>query len=387
MIEAKDFLQLVRQEGYRFFTGVPCSFLKPFINTVIQDRDLMYIGASSEGEAVALAIGAHLAGQKTVMMCQNSGLGNMVNPLTSLCYPFRIPILLITTLRGDPAFSDEPQHELIGQITGDLFTTMRIPSSYFPTERVDVESAFRGALQQMHETSLPYAFIMRKGTVRECPLEFSAMPVSPKRSHPEGTFHQPGIPSLKRIDAIRIVREVAGRRAALIGTTGKTGRELFTLGDEPNQLYVVGGMGCAAGIGLGIKLAKPDQPLIVLDGDGAALMKLGTMATIGYHSLAGFLHVVLDNESHDSTGGQKTVSSHVDFASVASACSYARSWRTDTAQELREMARQALKEEGPVMIHVKIRPGSLPDLARPDQRPVEVKRRFMHFLAGGTGND
>ena len=119
MISADEFLKPLVSRGYTFFTGVPCSFLKPFINYVIQSDNLVYVTASSEGEAIGIAAGAYLAGRKTAVMCQNSGLGNTINPLTSLNYPFKIPTLLIVTLRGEPGIKDEPQHELMGQITGE----------------------------------------------------------------------------------------------------------------------------------------------------------------------------------------------------------------------------------------------------------------------------
>ncbi|CAN5145682.1 hypothetical protein BH23CHL9_BH23CHL9_08370 [soil metagenome] len=132
MISADAFVQPALERGYSFWAGVPCSFLTPFINYVIGSPDLEYVGAASEGEALGIAAGAHLAGRKTVVICQNSGLGNAVNPLTSLNHTFRIPTLFITTHRGEPGLGDEPQHELMGQITGNLLPTMQIQWEIFP---------------------------------------------------------------------------------------------------------------------------------------------------------------------------------------------------------------------------------------------------------------
>ncbi|MFP6698732.1 MAG: thiamine pyrophosphate-binding protein, partial [Alphaproteobacteria bacterium] len=132
MINADDFLGPARDEGFDFYTGVPCSYLTPLINRVINDPANRYVGAASEGEAVGIAAGAWLAGRKTVVMCQNSGLGNAVNPLTSLNVPFNIPTLLVVTWRGQPGLADEPQHELMGQITPALLDTLRIPHMAFP---------------------------------------------------------------------------------------------------------------------------------------------------------------------------------------------------------------------------------------------------------------
>ncbi|MDD2585663.1 MAG: thiamine pyrophosphate-binding protein, partial [Syntrophomonadaceae bacterium] len=143
MIKAQDFVNSALKRGYNFWTGVPCSFIKPLINYVLQDPNLDYIGATSEGEAVGIAAGAYLAGRKTVVMCQNSGLGNTVNPLTSLNFPFRIPTMLIVTHRGALGLNDEPQHELMGQITGELLDVLRIPWEPFPQTISQIEAALQ----------------------------------------------------------------------------------------------------------------------------------------------------------------------------------------------------------------------------------------------------
>ncbi len=283
MIQAEHFVQPALERGYSFWSGVPCSFLTPFINYVIGSPDLDYIGATSEGEALGIAAGAHLAGRKTVVICQNSGLGNAVNPLTSLNYTFRIPTLFITTHRGAPGIADEPQHELMGQITGELLDTMRIPWEPFPTEANAIVPALERAEAAMAETGRPYAFVMAKGTVDAYPLRERPELRAPDPVAAQGTFTRGKKDRMPRLDAIRIVHDAVGDDTALLGTTGKIGRELYTLGHRPNQLYVVGSMGCASGIALGVHLgADGRRPVVVLDGDGAALMKMGTLATIGY---------------------------------------------------------------------------------------------------------
>src|SRR5580658_9246260 len=156
MITADAFIAEATRSGFDFYTGVPCSFLTPLINGVLNDPTLRYVGASSEGEAVAIAAGAWLAGRRTVVMCQNSGLGNAVNPLTSLNAPFRIPTLFITTWRGQPGIPDEPQHELMGQITHQLLTLIGLESSSFPEESAAIANVLRQAAHYMGETSLPF---------------------------------------------------------------------------------------------------------------------------------------------------------------------------------------------------------------------------------------
>ena len=184
-----------------------------------------------------------------------------------------------------------------------------------------------------------------------------------------------------RTEALETILESLNGDEAVIGTTGKTGRELFTIADRPNHLYVVGGMGTASAIGLGICLARPTQPVVVLDGDGAALMKLGSLATIGYYRPANLLHVILDNESHDSTGGQATSSPVVDFAQLAAAANYRNAISLESRADLAEAIKRLRREPGPTLVHVKIRPGSPKSLGRPTVKPHEVKERFMQFLA------
>ncbi|MBI4125591.1 MAG: phosphonopyruvate decarboxylase [Deltaproteobacteria bacterium] len=380
MIQAKDFIEPALERGYRFWSGVPCSFLTPFINYVIQNKELRYVGASSEGEAVAIAIGSYLAGNKSVAICQNSGLGNMVNPLTSLNYPFRIPLLLIVTHRGAPGIQDEPQHVLMGQITEKLLETMRIPYLPFPEEGRDVQRTLAEVENYIEKENLPFALIMKKDAVTSYPLEqkitFHHFPVSPV----EGKFYWSGDSRMRRLEAIQIIKETASQRALLIATTGKTGRELFALGHQSNQIYIVGGMGCAAGIGLGLSLGQPSKKVLVLDGDGAVLMKMGTLATIGHYQPKNLIHIVLDNEAHESTGAQFTVSGSTDIASVASACRYRKLFRCDQAKDLKRYLDLAMQSEGPVMIHVKIAVGSDPKLGRPTLTPHEVKDQFVRRM-------
>jgi phosphonopyruvate decarboxylase len=379
MIDAQAFIEPLRDLGYGQYAGVPCSFLTPFINYVIDDPALDYVGATSEGEAVGISLGAYLAGRKTVTMCQNSGLGNMVNPLTSLNYPFRVPTLLIVTWRGQPGLKDEPQHELMGKITHQLLETLQIPWRPFPADPDEIPEAIRAAEASMDARQLPFALVMAKGAV--APHELRTRPraeVLPTRRQ-----HALGLPAderLTRTQALEIILETLHGDEAIVATTGKTGRELFTIADRPNQIYVVGGMGTSSAIGFGIAHAAPQQPVVVLDGDGAALMKMGNMATIGFYGPSNFLQIVLDNEAHDSTGGQSTVASTARFAEIAAANNYRHAYAVDHPEDLRANLRFLREQPGPNLLHVKIRRGSPKDLGRPTVTPAQVKERFMDFL-------
>ncbi|MCC7440776.1 MAG: phosphonopyruvate decarboxylase [Bdellovibrionales bacterium] len=386
MIHAEDFLRPASKRGFTLWTGVPCSYLTPFINSVIQNPELSYIGAASEGEAVGIATGSAMVGRKAVIICQNSGLGNTVNPLTSLNHPFRAPVLLITTHRGEPGVPDEPQHELMGEITEQLLDTMRIPHETFPQDPADCDAALERAEASMRATGLPFALVMKKGSVKDFPL--AAQPRRTTRyAHEEGRlqgkFTTEPAQWAPRLDYIRAVKELLGGHSALVATTGKIGRELFTAGHGPGQLYIVGSMGCASAIGLGMhEGGSGTRHVAVLDGDGAALMKLGALATIGHYAPKHFLHIILDNEAHESTGAQPTVSSTVDFAMAASACGYAQAWRTDRLDDFRELVKKARDLSGPCLIHAKVGISTDAKLGRPTVTPKEVKEQFTQWWTG-----
>ncbi|HEX3487193.1 MAG TPA: phosphonopyruvate decarboxylase [Micropepsaceae bacterium] len=376
MIKARAFLQEATARGFDFFTGVPCSFLTPLINGVLSDRKLSYVGAASEGEAVAIAAGAWLAGRRTVVMCQNSGLGNAVNPLTSLNAPFKIPTLFITTWRGEPGIADEPQHEMMGRITQDLVSLIGLEQDAFPSETAAIGPVLDRAIRHMDSTSLPFGLVMRKTDLEDEPLDQAPLPsrVPGQRTHLERGGARP-----VRAAVLEKLLQRVDDTTGIIATTGKCGRELFTIADRPQHLYQVGSMGCATGMGLGVALNN-DRPIVALDGDGAALMKLGTFATVGAYAPKNLIHVLLDNGVHDSTGGQATVSASVDFASVALACGYSAAISADTLDGFEAALAAAQAGPKPAIIHMRIAPGSMTKLGRPTVTPVEVARRFKSFL-------
>ncbi|MBT5179139.1 MAG: phosphonopyruvate decarboxylase [Rhodospirillaceae bacterium] len=378
MIQADEFIEPAAARGYDFYTGVPCSFLTPFINRAITSDLTKYVGAASEGEAVAIAAGAWLAGRKTVVMCQNSGLGNCVNPITSLNFPFRIPTLLITTWRGQPGVADEPQHELMSQITQSLMELLRVRCLTFPRSPADVAGILDAAETVIEEAQLPFGLVMEKGAVADEPLDQAA--AEPRPMGDIVARQSGGPPSAIRYQALESLLGAVSNNAAIIATTGKCGRELFTIEDRKQHIYQVGSMGCASGMGLGLAL-NTDKPVIVLDGDGALLMKMGAAATIGAYQPKNLIHIVLDNASHDSTGGQATVSPHIDFAGVAAACGYRSAWTCDDTAGLVEALGAMKTTDGPHFIRMKIAPGSIDNLGRPTVKPPDVARRFRDFIA------
>lgn len=377
MIQAEQFIQTAHEHGFAFYTGVPCSYLQSFINYVIDANALRYVGAANEGDAVAIAAGAELGGMRGVVMLQNSGLGNTVNPLTSLTHTFRIPLLLIVTLRAEPGGApDEPQHQLMGAITTDLLELMDIPWSYFPAEQADIEPVLDRAIASMERTGRPYALVMRKGSVAK-----TALQAVPEKRSIQPVAAQAALAVAHRGDMLRAVQASAAPRDLLIATTGYTGRELYAADDRPNQLYMVGSMGCALSIGLGLAIAQPARRVIVLDGDGAALMRLGALATVGFERPANLIHVLLDNGMHESTGGQTTVSGSIDFCGLAAACGYPSVTALASPEELQNKIHTATRELN--FIHVPVLPG-VPELPRPEITPPEVAARLRAHIAAAA---
>ena len=371
MLAPADFLSASRAAGFRLWTGVPCSYLTSFIDGVITDADTWYVPAANEGDAVAIGAGARLGGLSSVVMMQNSGLGNAVNPISSLCETLRVPVLLIVTLRGDPdGPADEPQHARMGQITTSLLDLLGIAWAWFPREASEVVPCLEGAVAHMTATGLPYALVMKKGSVSAGP------PSPPLDQRPPASRTPPPAqaPRARRRDWLEAVQAVANDDDLVVASTGYLGRELYALDDRANQLYLVGSMGCASSVGLGIALAQPDRRVIVLEGDGAGLMRLGAWSAIGYAQPPRLRHVLIDNGCHDSTGGQSSLSGSVDFCELAAGSGYRSVSRLSEPSALGEWLNAS--HEGPAFLHVPILPGTPSDLPRPKDPPDVVARRF-----------
>ena len=387
MISAPGFLAACASRGLRFFSGTPCSYLTPLINAAIDDPALLFRDATNEGDAVAMAAGAYVAtGRPGVVMFQNSGLGNAVNALTSLSFPFRIPTLVIVTHRGQPGGPpDEPQHELMGQITTTLLDTLRIPWEPFPAAPEAIAPALDRTQARFRDCSLPYALVLPHGIVADHPLRPAPERAPPGERRLVFGESLPLAPALRPSRAQALAALIAARSPedVVIATTGYTGRELYTLADTDNHLYLVGSMGSASAFALGLALHQPARRIWVADGDGAVLMRMGNLASIGAFRPRNLFHLVLDNEVHDSTGGQATVSRHVAFGAIAGACGYAQACGTDSLAEFARLAAAHTTESGPTLVQLRIRPGALPQLGRPKITPAAAKERLMRHLGAG----
>jgi len=382
VIDAREFLDAVRQHKVGLFTGVPCSLLKPLINHVILDDSLRYVSAVSEGEAVGIAAGSSLTGRIGVVMLQNSGLGNTVNPITSLTNIYKIPCLLIISHRGDPeGKKDAVQHTIMGRITGEMLDLLGVYRQNFPSELAEVGPTVERAFSRMQRDSLPAAFVLKRDVVTPFNPNFLARHLERTPGMVVQNDECPRV-ALTRREAIAEIAALLHERDLVVSATGKISRELFTCCDRPGNFYMQGSMGTTAAIGLGVALNRPERQMVILDGDGAVLMRMGSLATVGYYQPSHYLHVVLDNASYDSTGGQQSVAPAVSFPDVAVAAGYRRAVTVYSLGALRDYWQRFRQEEGPSMLHVKALKGADKSLGRPSWTPEEIRDRFMESVNG-----
>ncbi len=311
-----------------------------------------------------------------MVLMQNSGLTNAVSPLTSLIYPFRIPLLGFVSLRGEPGVPDEPQHELMGRITAQLLELMNVEWQY-PSK--DLEEA-RKQLVQAHEQiarNRPFFFIVKKGTFDPEPLQKQQISLHSNQfiQHAHQEDQMPA-----RYEALAVINAVKDEDTVQLATTGKTGRELYEIEDATSNLYMVGSMGCVGSFGLGLALSQPNKNIVVIDGDGSLLMRMGSLSTNGCYAPGNMVHILLDNNAYESTGGQSTVSHNVDFVSIAAACGYTKSIHVHNLEELKACLLAWKETKALTFLYMKISKQSKAQLARPGIKPYEVKMRLQRFL-------
>ncbi|MDN9010378.1 phosphonopyruvate decarboxylase [Brevibacillus laterosporus] len=378
MLNTNLFVNELRKRGFQFYCGVPCSFLKDFINYV--KNECTYVGATNEGEAIAISSGVALGGEKAVVFMQNSGLTNAVSPLVSLNYPFRLPVLGFVSLRGEEGIQDEPQHELMGKITTQLLDLMRVKWEFLSVDIKEAKEQINRANEYV-EANQSFFFVVRKNTFEKVEL-FNQEPSLKGNLYKMSKNKQDAVP--KRSEALEVINALKDNQTIQLATTGKTGRELYEIEDANNNLYMVGSMGCVSSLGLGLALTKKDKEIVVIDGDGSMLMRMGSLATNGYYAPDNMLHILLDNHAHDSTGGQSTVSDTIDFVEIASACGYLTSIYIHSLKELETSIREWKQTKGLTFLYLRIAKGSLEQLGRPKIKPYEVKERLQAFASSNV---
>ena len=370
MIRPGYFIEKLRENGIDCFAGVPDSLLKNICAYITDYFDAQHnIIAANEGAAVGIAAGHYLAtGQPACVYMQNSGVGNIINPLASLTDPevYNIPVLLLIGWRGRPGVHDEPQHVKQGKVTTGLLNTMGINFDVLSKEEDKAEKQIAKAVKALQNKEV-YALVIEKDTFEDYKLQ---------------NVEKNDL-TMSREEAIQTVAAALGEKDCIVSTTGMISRELFEYRTAMSQgherdFLTVGSMGHASQIALGIAMAQPDRRVWCFDGDGAAIMHMGSMAIVTSKEPKNYVHVVFNNGAHDSVGGQPTVGLKINLPAVAKAVGY----KTTISVDSKEALEAALKDiaEGPMLIEVKVKKGNRKDLGRPTTTPIQNKEVLMDFL-------
>jgi len=377
MIMPKKFFNCLVENGVDFFSGVPDSLLKN-ICAYITDNSLPenHIIAANEGNALSIGIGYHLStGKIPLIYMQNSGLGNVVNPLLSLADPdvYSIPILMMIGWRGEPNVKDEPQHKKQGRVTVALLESMEIPYKVItPNQSIaEVFTIVQKMMSTARKEKTPCALLIKKGVFEE--YSFKS----------EINYERP----LSREQAIEMVVNSLSNKDIVVSTTGVTSRELFEyreklMDSHDKDFLTVGGMGHTSQIALGIALQKKDRQVYCLDGDGSLIMHMGALAINASMKCANFKHIVFNNSAHDSVGGQPTVGGQINIKSIALDVGYKWAKMVSTRDEITSSLDEMLKIDEPALLEIQVTKGFRKDLGRPTTTPIENKEVFMNFVAG-----
>jgi len=376
MLNPELFFEVLTKNDIRFFSGVPDSLLKNICSFIMDHTELdEHIIAANEGNALALGIGYHLATDKIPLIyLQNSGLGNIINPLMSLADPdvYSIPILLMIGWRGEPNSNDEPQHKKQGRVTVDLLEAMEIPYKVITDEMEmsEVIVIIEDILSKANTFKKPYALLIKKGVFSHYTF----------RS--ENSFDRP----LFREEALESIINSLDESDIVVSTTGVASRELFehrekTRSGHAKDFLTVCGMGHASQIALGIALQKTDRHVYCLDGDGSLIMHMGALAINGCKKCKNLTHIVFNNSAHDSVGGQPTVGSQIDMQTIAKGSGYSWVKCAVNEREIKLYMHELKGMAGTSFLEIQVKKGFRSELGRPTTTPIENKEQFMHFVS------
>lgn len=372
MIKPSFFIDLLVANNIDCFAGVPDSLLKNICAYITDHLDAQHnIIAANEGAAIGLAAGHYLAtGHPACVYMQNSGEGNIINPIASLTDPevYNIPVLLLIGWRGKPGVHDEPQHIKQGKVTTGLLNTMGINYDVLSKEEEKAQKQIAKAIDALKRNEV-YALVIEKDTFEDYKLQ----------TNEQNNY------SMSREEAIQTVASELGEMDCIVSTTGMISRELFEYRESKGQgherdFLTVGSMGHASQIALGIALAQPERRVWCFDGDGATIMHMGSMAIVADKTPKNYVHVVFNNGAHDSVGGQPTVGLKINLPSIAKAVGYKLAISVDNKEELENRLSNLAAQEGPVLVEVKVKKGNRKDLGRPTTTPQENKNALMEFL-------
>lgn len=371
MINLPSFYKSLKKNKIDFYVGVPDSLLKSF-NSYIEEivpKDKNII-AANEGNAISIATGYHLATKKIPFVyMQNSGLGNCINPLTSLTNKdtYQIPMILLIGWRGEPKYKDEPQHLMPGKILKKQLELLTI--KYFLLDsKTCTKVLINKAVKEAKKNSLPVALIVSKNT-------FSEDLIIKNKS----VFNS----SLSRYKSIECIVSHY-KKDLIVSTTGKASRELFEIrksGNGPmNDFLSVGSMGHVSSIAMGIAIGCKEKKIICIDGDGSLIMHMGSLGIIGNKKISNLKHFLINNGCHESVGGQITAGSTIEFSKIAKACGYSFVAKCKTIKQLERAIIKSHNYKGPIFIEIQVNNNSIKNLSRPNKSPIENKDNFVKFL-------
>ena len=371
MLSPQSAFECLSENGICSFAGVPDSLLKDFCAYVSDHTDQSnHVITANEGNAIAIAAGKYLgSGALSLVYLQNSGLGNIVNPLLSLVdvEVYKIPVLIMIGWRGEPGVKDEPQHIKQGRVTPSLLDAMEIPWFEIGPDTENPLEILQKALDTIKQIQAPVALLIRKGTFESYKLQSERIT----------DF------SLTREQAIQQILPLLPSDALIVSTTGMTSREVFehrvaTGEGHGRDFLTVGCMGHTSSIAYGLALVKTNRPIVCLDGDGSMLMHLGATAIQGASNLPNFLHILINNGAHDSVGGQPTVGLQIDLPKVASTCGYRHVRTTKSSDEISNHINALLASDvGPNLLEIKVKKGARSNLGRPTTTPLANRDAFM----------
>ena len=373
MVRPDFFVNTLKEHDIDFYAGVPDSLLKNICAYITDNLPAQQnIIAANEGGAMGIAAGYHLAtGKVPVVYMQNSGEGNIINPLASLTDKevYNIPVLLVIGWRGRPGVHDEPQHVKQGKVTTGLLNTMGINYAILPKDEEGAAKQIKIAADFMKATNECFALVIEKDTFDAYKLQNVEV----------------NDLTLSREEAIRKVASSIEDNACIVSTTGMISRELFEarpawIQRHERDFLTVGSMGHASQIALGIALQKSDRRVYCFDGDGASIMHMGNMAITASMKCKNYVHVVYNNGAHDSVGGQPTVGLKIDLCAVAKAVGYKAAYSVETMAELETKLSELKHEDGPLLLQICVKKGNRKDLGRPTTTPVQNKKALMEFL-------
>ena len=369
MIDVKDFFDTLRDQGVINFSGVPDSLLKNICayisDNTAEDEHLI---TANEGSAISLAVGQYIAtGKPSLVYMQNSGFGNAINPLLSLAdvKVYSIPMLVMIGWRGEPGVKDEPQHIKQGEVMEQFLEVCDLPTIIIHAETKNIEEVLQSAVKLTIANNQPVVLLVKKGTFGPYKLKNVMLDIAE--------------PS--REDAIQKIVEASEEEDIFVSTTGMASRELFEIRVKNQQTHdkdflTVGAMGHASMIALGMA-QNTDTHVLCIDGDGASIMHLGNLTTMGQSVAKNLIHIILNNAAHDSVGGQPTVAHSIDFPLIAKACGYASVKSMSKLDEIGGYIEKIKGQSGPHLLEVKIKKGSRGDLGRPTSSPHQNKEALM----------